>query len=218
MSRETPAPTRLTQLGGRAGTERFDDAERHRRRVKRLRITIPVIACLCVAAVFVSLVLNGRDDTRLVQGDAPGIEMSAPTLTGTDRNGRPFEVKAAQATQSREGLVELTDVSLRMELEDGPLTLTARTGRIQPETGLASVDGQVKINLADTHHFTTEHADADLKAGRITGNQPVRVEGPMGTIDAEGFVVEKSVQQITFTGGVRSTVNQTAPAEGSPAP
>lgn len=218
----TPAPVmpppRLATLTARdaAGTTaRFADAERHRVRVARLKIALPLIAAGCIAAIFVSLVMNRRADP-VASSTAPGIEMDAPVLKGIGDNGKPFEVKAKQAAQTRDGVIELTGVEASMELEDGLLKMRADAGRVQPETGAASVEGGVKIDVGGIYHFQTERADADMKAGRVTGNARVRVEGPMGTIEAAGFVIEKSVRQVTFTGGVTSVLNPAA-AETPPA-
>lgn len=207
----TSPPSRLASLGATPRAEsRFADAQRHRRRVKRLKIALPLLALACVAAVFISLVVNRKDDVSLTGGETPAIEMIAPVLKGTGENGKPFEVKAAQATQTREGLVQLATVNARIELEDGIMVIVAASGSIVPETGKGSVEGGVTIDLGEEYHFETTRADVDMKAGIVTGNEKVRVSGKMGTIEAEGFKVEKSIKRVTFTGGVQSVLN---PAE-----
>lgn len=206
----SPERPRLATLGAARADARFADAERHRRRVKRLKIALPLLAIACVAAVFASLVFNRKEDVTLTGGQTPAIEMTAPELKGIGENGKPYEVKATQATQTREGLVQLTDVTARIELDDGIMLITARSGGIVPETGKGSVEGGVTIDLAGEYHFETTRADVDMKAGIVTGDEKVRVSGKMGTIEASGFKVEKSVKRVTFTGGVQSVLN---PAE-----
>lgn len=201
---------RLAALGRPRAEARFADAERHRRRVKRLKIALPLLAAACVAAVFVSLVVNRRPDVSLTGGATPAIEMAAPVLKGIGENGKPYEVEADQATQTRDGVVELVNVKGRLELDDGVMLIAAKGGKLSPETGKGSVEGGVAIDLAGQYHFETERADVDMKAGIVTGDAAVRVSGPMGTIEAAGFRVEKSVKRVTFTGGVRSVLN---PAE-----
>ena len=201
---------RLSALGQPRAEARFADAERHRRRVKRLKIALPLLAAACVAAVFISLVANRRPDVSLTNGATPAIEMAAPVLKGIGENGKPYEVQADQATQTREGVVELTNVKGRMELDDGTMLIDAKGGKLSPETGKGSVEGGVTIDLAGQYHFETERADIDMKSGIVTGDAKVRVTGPMGTIEAAGFRVEKSVKRVTFTGGVQSVLN---PAE-----
>lgn len=207
---DAPSPGRLAGLTPGAGPGRFADAERHRLRVKRLKIALPLLAAAFVAAIFVSLVLNRRPDMHVAGGGSPAIEMSAPVLKGVGDNGKPFEVSAAQAAQTHEGVIDVTDVKARMELEDGVVTMVAQTGQIAPDANTASVRGGVHIQLGDTYTFDTEQADADMKAGIVTGNVAVRVTGPMGTIDAAGFKVEKSIRRVTFTGGVNSVINPAA--------
>ncbi len=206
----TSPPGRLASLGTTRAESRFADAQRHRLRVKRLKIALPLLAIACVAAIFVSLVITRRPDVSLTGGETPAIEMTAPELKGIGENGKPYVVTAAQATQTREGLVQLTDVHARLELDDGTMLIVAAKGGIVPETGKGTVEGGVTIDLAGEYHFETTRADVDMKAGIVTGNEKVRVTGKMGTIEASGFKVEKSVKRVTFTGGVQSVLN---PAE-----
>lgn len=199
--------TRLASLGQPRAEARFADAQRHRRRVKRLKIALPLLAAACVAAVFISLVVNRRPDVSLTGGATPAIEMAAPVLKGIGENGKPYEVQADQATQTREGVVELSNVKGRLELDDGTMLIDAKGGTLSPETGKGSVEGGVAIDLADQYHFETERADIDMKAGIVTGDAKVRVTGPMGVIDAAGFRVEKSVKKVFFTPPVQSVLN-----------
>lgn len=218
---EAPAPperTRLASLGAPRAAARFADAERHRLRVKRLKIALPLLAIACVAAVFASLVFSQKEDVTLTGGQTPAIEMTAPELKGIGENGKPYEVKATQATQTREGLIQLTDVTARIELEDGTMLITAKSGGIVPETGKGSVEGGVTIDLAGEYHFETSRADVDMKAGIVTGDQKVRVSGKMGTVEAAGFKVEKSVKRVTFTGGVQSVLNPAEMKKPEPTP
>lgn len=206
-----PASERLERLTqGAAAPGRFEDAERHRRRVKRLKIALPLLAAAAVAAIFISLVVNRREEVHVAGGTAPGIEMSAPVLKGTGENGKPFEVSAAEAVQTRGGVIEVRDIKARIELEDGVVTLAAASGKIAPEANTASATGGVRIELNGETVFETESATADLKAGIVTGDEKVRVTGAMGTIEAAGFRVEKSVRRVTFTGGVTSTIDPAA--------
>ncbi len=200
-------PTRLASLGAPRAEARFADAERHRRRVKRLKIALPLLATACVAAVFVSLVVNRRPNVTLTGGETPAIEMTSPELKGIGENGKPYEVKAAQATQTREGIVRLTAVQARIELDDGVMLIDAASGGIAPETGKGDVEGGVVIDLGGQYRFETSRADIDMKAGVVTGDQNVRVTGPMGVVEAPGFRVEKSIRRVTFTGAVRSVLN-----------
>lgn len=210
---------RLASLGAPRAAARFADAERHRRRVKRLKIVLPLLAALCLAAIFLSLVVNRRPDISLTGGETPAIEMTAPELRGIGENGKPYEVRATQATQTREGLVQLTAVEARVELDDGVMRIEAASGGIMPETGKGSVEGGVVIDLGGEYRFETTRADVDMKAGVVTGDAEVRVTGPMGVIDAPGFRVEKSIRRVTFTGAVRSVLNPgETPATGQESP
>lgn len=209
---------RLERLAPRRSPARFADAERHRRRVAWLKVALPVAAAGCIAAIFVSLVFNGRPTSDARPGTAPAIEMEAPVLSGFSQTGKAYELKADRSVQTREGIIELTGIQGHMELDDGTVALTARSGRVQQETQHASVEGGVVVTLSNGYRLETERADADLKAGVVTGNTKVKVDGPMGTSEAEGFRIEKSVKRVTFTGGVTSVINPAAAKEDGKTP
>jgi len=209
---------RLERLETRRSPARFADAERHRKLVSRLKIMLPLLAGACIAAIFISLVFSGRSTPERTPGAAPAIEMEAPTLTGFNEAGKPYKVKAARSVQTREGIIELTDIAAEMELEDGSVNLTARNGRVQQENHRASVEGGVVVTLSNGYRFETERAEADLKAGIVTGDAKVKVNGPMGTSEAAGFRVDKSVKSITFTGGVTSVLNPASDKEKAKTP
>lgn len=215
---EPPAAPRLARLAPSANSAgRFADAERHRRRVSRLKIALPLLAAACVAAIFISLVVNQREDTHVAGSETPGIEMHAPVLKGVGENGKPFEVTASDAVQTREGRIELTGVTARVELEDGTMTMVAASGWLNPVSGETAVAGGVQIELGGVYRFATERAAGNMKTGLFTGDAPVHVEGPMGTIDAAGFTIDKSVKRVTFVGGTQSVLNPAA-AEPAKAP
>ena len=215
---ELKPAARLERLAPSASSAtRFADAERHRRRVSRLKIALPLLAAACVAAIFVSLVVNRREDAHVAGTDVPGIEMHAPVLKGIGENGKPYQVTATEAVQTREGKIELADLAANVELEDGTLVLTAKSGALHPESGETSANGGVKIDLGGIYHFETERAAGNMKTGIFTGDAPVKVDGPMGTIEAAGFKIEKSVKKVTFTGGVTSVLNPSAADPAKPA-
>ena len=219
MTGELKPRPRLERLAPSvSAAARFADAERHRRRVSRLKIALPLLAVASVAAIFVSLVVNRREDAHIAGTDVPGIEMHAPVLKGIGENGKPYQVTATEAVQTREGKIELADLSANVELEDGTLVLTAKSGALHPDTGETSAAGGVKIELGGIYHFETERAEGNMKTGIFTGDAPVKVDGPMGTIEAAGFRIEKSVKKVTFTGGVTSVLNPSAATSKPDAP
>ena len=74
----------------------------------------------------------------------------------------------------------------------------------------------LRATAANLKRFETERAGGNMKTGIFTGDAPVRVTGPMGTIEAAGFRIEKSVKQVTFTGGVTSVFDPAAAKAADP--
>jgi lipopolysaccharide export system protein LptC len=207
MSFDSATPPGLKRpLGGlrprAAGAEALN-AERHRRLVARLKIVLPATAAALLGLVFVYLAVNDRGGSAGERASLPAIEMSAPDLTGIDAEGRPYSVKAAAAAQRPDGLIAIDRVEARLTLEGGgALTVRADRGAIDREAGKLELEGSVEASYGGLYRFVTDRIGADLKATILTGDRPVRVEGPMGWIAANGFTIRRTVRDVTFTGGV----------------
>ena len=59
--------------------------------------------------------------------------------------------------------------------------------------------------------LTTSSASIDVKAGAAAGSEPVHVEGPWGTLDAQGFTVIEQGAAIQFLGPAQAVLNGAEP-------
>lgn len=196
-------PSRLGELAARrSAAEGHAAARRHERLVAHLKIALPALAVLCLAAIAITLALNAPERAPPPQGK-PAIEMTAPVLTGASENGEPYEVRADEAVQNRQGLIAMRNIRARMTLTDGELTLEAPSGEIDPVTGKARVEGGVTVRM-NAYTFKAPAAEADMKAAIVTGDQGVDVTGPMGWIRAKTFRIAQSTETAHFEGEVTS--------------
>lgn len=141
-----------------------------------------------------------------------------PRYVGTDDDNQPYAVTADIAKKlDGEGL----DVRIGLELpkaditlKDGTwLVLTAENGIYTRRVKTLDLAGSVNLFHDSGYEFRTEKAVVDLSQGLAHGDQPVKGQGPFGTLQAEGFRLLDKGRTILFTGKSKMVLQPGAKAE-----
>jgi lipopolysaccharide export system protein LptC len=193
-------------------------ADRHSRRVRRLKILLPTaaiaIVLLIVAVAWVQSRLQGTLDVRNVLFSKDGLTMVEPRLSGNS-GGRAYDVSAQRAVQSLQNpkIIDLEGIDGRIEMADASWTkIEAARGRYDGTREWLTLDGSVRVTTSSGWQATAEHAEADLTDGRITTDTPVRITGATARIDADGIDVSDGGHRVRFSGNVRLLLQ---PGDGS---
>lgn len=196
-------------------------ADRHSRRVRRLKILLPTAAVLIAGGialvVYVQSRLLGALDVKSVLFSKDGLTMVEPRLSGHAK-GRAYDVSAAKAFQNIQDpkVISLEGIDGRIEMADGTWTKIESTRGIYDGThDKLALDGAVVVTTSTGWRATTEHADTDLVSGRITSDRAVRIAGKTGWIESDGIDVSDGGHQILFSRNVRMMMQ---PADGAAAP
>jgi lipopolysaccharide export system protein LptC len=197
---------------GRRDTERvFRRAQRHSRRVRILRVAIPVITVLVLGSIWfvtwldpLRLLVRLPADGKLVISGTK-VTMQAPKLSGYTRDGRWYELNALAASQdiTKPDIVELQDVRAKIEAEDkSVLNMRAADGRFDRKSGILTLGRD--IVLVSTSGFEVQLTEAviDTGSGEIVSNRPVEVKMLQGTLNASRLQVGNAGEVINFEGGV----------------
>ncbi len=193
-----------------------------RTRLTCLRIALPTIAVITLTLIaFWSTLWPGTERLRL-RGAIAVTELAEgtdavldTTLTGIDAKGRPFKIEADVVRNIGSELEPMLLSAPHGELTlkgGGRLTLTANDGRYDRQLQQVELSGAVTLIDPSGYEMRSSVARIDLPAGEASGNQPVRVEGPLGTLDAEGFRVTDDGRVVNFTGKSRMRIT---PSEAS---
>jgi len=83
----------------------------------------------------------------------------------------------------------------------------ARNGVFMQKANQVDLSKDVLLYRNDGMTLRTDSIAVDLKAGAAAGQEPVHVEGPLGQLDAQGFVLMDKGAVIQFTGPARMVVN-----------
>lgn len=179
---------------------------RRRRVVSFTKLMLPVAALLLLASVALWPELS-RDFAagRLLVGHGLGLpeagQLSDATYHGVDERGRPYTMTATTAREVTAQRVDLTDPKGDITLEGNRwLMVQARRGVYMQHAGSLDLSGEVQLYRDDGTVMQTDTATLDLKAGAASSADRVHVEGPFGTLDAQGFAVTDRGALLRFTG------------------
>ena len=193
-------------------------ADRHSRRVRRLKILLPAAATVIVvgivAVAWVQSRLLGALDVKNVLFSKDGLTMVEPHLSG-HAEGRAYDVSAQRAFQSLENpkIIGLEGIDGRIEMADGSWSkIESARGRYDGTRERLTLDGDVRVTTSSGWHANGEHADADLTNGHISSGTPIVITGRNGRIESDAIEVGDGGHHVRFTGNVRMTF---LPGEGA---
>ncbi len=188
-------------------------AERHSRRVRRLKVILPsvvgVIVAVIAAMVVVSTYAPGIDLGSLQLG-SEGIVMADPRLSGHDGSGRSYEVTADRAVQSLANpkMITMDKIGARVQLGDGSWAVfKAVRGVFDGEREHLTLSDRITIDSSLGYKATLDGAEVDLRGGVVTSAEPFELISDRGTISAGRLEVHEKGGTIVFGGGIKMTLN-----------
>ena len=197
-------------------------ASRHSRRVRLLKILLPIagvaIALVVAAIVALKSFLPGINMPGVLFSK-DGLTMVEPRLSGRAKN-RAYDVTAARAYQSLDNpkVVTLEKIDGRIEMPDQTWAkIEAKHGRYDGTTQKLVLDEGLSVVTSNGYRIEGALANVDLDSGRMTSDRPVTIDGPAGRIEAGGVDVTDEGHAIRFTGGVRMNLLPVPAKPGEPA-
>lgn len=190
----------------------FLRARRHSRRVRLLKIGLPVIATLIV---LVALLLTWLARSLPVDLSAAStsiengrLVMQDPRMSGVDGNTRPYSMTAARAIQSLTGGgIDLEGVKASLTVDENTTAdLTARNGRFDPKGNTLRLFDDITVNTTSGIEVKLDSADIALADGRLEGSGPVSVQTPNQRLESGNVTISEGGKRLTFGGRVRLTL------------
>lgn len=188
----------------------------HDRVVKLLRVALPAgIGALVIFLMFAPLANPNGDVSFVLAKDSVSmakerLRVSAATYRGEDSKGRPFEIKAGSAVQktSQDPVVKLTDLMARIQMEDGPATLSANAGRYDMNREVVQVDGQLIFQTSDGYRVEASDVAVGLKSRKLASGGAVQGQLPLGTFTAGRIQADLTQRTVTLDGRARLHIVQ----------
>lgn len=210
---------------------RYAKARRHSRRVRQMRLAVPVmVAAAMLTIIGISLFNPFRILSKLpidigklgVSGTK--ITMDSPHLAGFTPDNRPYELWAKSAVQdvTKPNNVELNELRAKVQMEDKTgITMDARTGLFDTKTQLLDLKDNIFLQSSTGYEARLTQATVDIGGGSVSSDEPVAVKLLNGTLDAKRLRITENGALVRFEGGVSMILIPEEPkdtATGSQAP
>jgi lipopolysaccharide export system protein LptC len=192
-----------------------EEGRRHTRFVQRTKWTLPAIAAALLLLVgvwpeFGSVFQRMRfGGAHIDLSEARKLRMVNPRYTGTDRQGRPYYLTAAAATQVPHSNDLVTLDAPKADLTTGSgnwVEISGDAGTYQTQPQLLDLHGNVLLYQDRGNEFHTDSARIDVLHGTAQGNDAVTGQGPFGHVKAQGFTIYNHGDIVVFNGKTNLTL------------
>jgi lipopolysaccharide export system protein LptC len=204
----------------------FQAVRRHSRRVRRLRVLLPLAGGLVVLALGVVTRLGLPADLDLSMARLSvtrnSIIMDHPHLTGFDADKREYSVEAARAIQAltRPDQVRLEEIRATVTVAgQGTATIRAASGDYDNAATTLKLTGGIAVDSSQGYALTMQDADIDLRNGTMRSANPVTISYQDSRTSGQSISVTEGGQNIALEGGVTTILMppKRAPAPAAPA-
>jgi lipopolysaccharide export system protein LptC len=190
----------------------FRRARRHSRRVRLLRVTIPLVLVVGVVATFLIVYFNPlrllaelpRSVGALIASGTK-LAMSEPKLSGFTSDRRRYDLSADSAQQDKVkvDITNLQEPRAALEMADGStIKMRAASGQLDRKSGLLTLERDILVTSSNGYEARLSRAVVDMRNGTVVSDQPVEVKLIQATLQGNRMEVSKSGEVIRFDGGV----------------
>ena len=189
---------------------------RHDRLIRAMRVVLPSIIGLLVAILAfspftgqqeLSFVLN-KDEVNLSRERLRVVEA---LYRGEDSKGRPFSLRAGSAVQktSAQPVLDMTSLSGRISLQDGPASIIAQRGSYDLGKETMRVTGPLAVE-SPGYDMVVSNVELSLKDRTMQSFGPVSGRTKVGTFHAGRLRADLDTRIVRLDGGVRLRIEQNA--------
>jgi lipopolysaccharide export system protein LptC len=194
----------------RSAGDLYRRAARHSRRVRVLRVALPVALTFGLVVTIIMVWYNplrmlSTLPTSIGELMAAGsaMTMTEPKLSGYTRDQRRYELSASAAQNITSAVVNLQEPRAVLEMIDqSKIDMKAALGIFDRKANLLTLNRDIVLTSTSGYEIHLTQAVIDVKNGNIVSDQPVEVKMQQGTLQANRLEVSKSGEVIRFDGGV----------------
>jgi lipopolysaccharide export system protein LptC len=180
-----------------------------------LKVILPAGVGLLLAYLLLSPLSKEKEisfllDKNKVDVARERLKMQSAEYRGLDNEGRPFTIQAAQAVQAKSSvpIVDIGGMAARIQLKDGPATITADRARYHMETQMVDVIGPILFTAADGYRLETNDVALDLNNQVAVSGGGVEGQMRLGRFTAGGMMVDLPQRRVVLTGRPRLHIEQ----------
>ncbi|HEY8033569.1 MAG TPA: LPS export ABC transporter periplasmic protein LptC [Methylocella sp.] len=197
----------------------FKAARRHSARVRLFRraaiaASLLAITLIPAVALFNPLrYLPGDISAGRATLDGTKITVNSPTISGVQKGGLPFEIKARSGTQDTTvpNVIELLGIESKIGGADASTTwVRAMRGIYDSLHSKMTLEGDVRIKSSTGYDLRLRTARIDFNTGGLVSEEPVNVILDGATIAAQQIDVSDNGHKVSFAGDVASKIDANA--------
>jgi len=184
--------------------------------IRTARIVLPIAILALLVLLAVAPVTVGADISFVLSKDRVDVAKERMRVTkalyrGEDSKGQAFALRAASAVQatSRDPVVKLSDLSARIQMEDGPASIDANSGRYDMTSEKVMIDGPVVFRSADGYALQTRDVTVDIRSRQVASGGAVDGRMPLGTFSGGHMTADLGTRVVTLDQGARLHIVQT---------
>lgn len=189
---------------------------RHDRLIRTLRVVLPSVIGLLVALLAFSPFTGKQELSFVLNKDE--VDLSRERLRvvealyrGDDSKGRPFSLRAGSAVQktSADPVLDMTSLSGRITLNDGPASIIAQRGVYDLNKETMRVNGPLAVESTG-YDMVASNVELSLKDRSMQSFGPVSGRTKVGTFRAGRLRADLDTRIVRLDGGVRLRIDQNA--------
>jgi lipopolysaccharide export system protein LptC len=180
-----------------------------------LRLILPLsIAALAVVLIATPLAKRREIsfvlDKNKVAMAKERMRVTEASYRGEDNKGQPFAINAGSAVQtsSRDPVVRLKDLSAKIELSEGPATVSAVAGRYDIDRKIMMVDGPILFQSSDGYRLQTRDVAVGIDSRKVASGGPVDGRMPLGSFSANRMTADLEARTVVLNGRARLRIVQ----------
>jgi lipopolysaccharide export system protein LptC len=180
-----------------------------------LKVVLPAGVGLLLAYLLLSPLSKEKEisfllDKNKVDVARERLKTQKAEYRGLDDQGRAFSIQAAQAVQAKSSvpIVDIGGMAARIQLKEGPATITADKARYNMDSQKVDVIGPILFTAADGYRLETHDVVLDLNNHSAVSGGGVQGRMRLGRFTAGGMSVSLPERRVVLTGRPRLHIEQ----------
>lgn len=189
----------------------YGRARRHSRRVRVLRVLLPLVGALAVLGLATGVWISNHSAGALIARAiiaANSLTMQNPHLTGY-ADGRAYDVRASRAVQALDNpdIVELEQIEATIDGGgENEAHITALTGSFDSNANILILEDSITLDMVSGLRGELSQAKIDMNSNTMVSEAPVSFSSEGSTIHADRMEVDAKKEILFFEGSVRMKI------------
>jgi lipopolysaccharide export system protein LptC len=192
----------------------FGRAQRHSRRVRVLKLVVPLAAAL-IAVTFLGYSYMAAPPSVVVETDSSAFSdgklvMANPKLDGLTKENLPYSLTALRAVQNpdMEGVIELDGIDAKLPVSaDNVAAIGAAHGTYDRDSNTLDLDQEITVSTTDGMVARLKSAFLDMGKGTMKTDEPVDITRGGSRITADTMTVRDNGKVLVFENRVRLNID-----------